>query len=148
MTRTDIIKELAKYFGIAELTCPHTLKRFGERGWQFFDTDILHTLLVLRRDIIKSPMTINNGSTYTQRGNRCNCCALVKSKTTNYMSAHILCKAFDFDAKGMTAKQAREKIIANANLLPVNIRLEDGVTWVHFDTMAYDSKSKVTLFKA
>jgi hypothetical protein len=44
-------------------------------------------------------------------------------------------KAGDFIVKGMTAEQAREKIKENADLLPCNIRIEGGVTWLHFDTM-------------
>lgn len=144
--RADLIAEVKKYFDIDELVCPHTFKRFGEQAWQFFDSEILATILVVRRDILKAPMYCN-GPNYTQRGNRCNCCSMIKAKTTNYMSAHILCKAFDFDVKNMTAAQARKAIVANSHLLPANIRLEDGVTWLHIDTMAYDKKDKVTLFK-
>nr|DAG74273.1 MAG TPA: hypothetical protein [Caudoviricetes sp.]DAG95715.1 MAG TPA: hypothetical protein [Crassvirales sp.] len=40
----------------------------------FLSTPLLHTLLVIRRDILQKPMTINNSSNYTQRGLRCNMC--------------------------------------------------------------------------
>jgi hypothetical protein len=62
-------------------------------------------------------------------------CELVKEKKKNYLSSHILGKAGDFTVKGLTAKQARERIIQNSHLLPCNIRLEDGVTWLHIDVL-------------
>lgn len=85
----------------------------------------------------------------TQRGMRCNRCDMVKSKTTPYISAHILGKGGDFTVKGMTADQARQKIKANAHLLPCPIRIENGVNWVHFDVRPQDNfVGKVYEFKA
>ena len=135
MTRQEIIEQLSEYFSIKELVCPHTYKKHGEASWQFLDTNFLHALLVIRADILKAPMTCNNGSNYTQRGLRCNVCELVKGKKNNYLSAHILGKAGDFGVKGMTAEQARERIKMYAYLLPCSIRLEDGVSWLHIDTL-------------
>jgi len=147
MNRTQTITELKQYFSIEELVCDHVYKRFGERAWMFFSDSYFQTLLVVRRDILKAPMTCND-KTHHQRGIRCNLCELVKGKTTNYMSAHVLALAGDFDVKGMTAAEARKKIIEKKNLLPCNIRMEDEVTWLHLDVMAYDKTDKVTLFKA
>jgi hypothetical protein len=62
-------------------------------------------------------------------------CALVKEKKKNYLSSHILGKAGDFTIKGLTAQQARERVKANAHLLPCNIRMEDKVSWFHFDVL-------------
>lgn len=134
MTRSEIIKELHKYFQISELVCEHTHSKWGERAWQFLDTDYLRVLLVIRRDILQVPMTCNHDDAY-QRGLRCNMCELVKEKNRNYLSSHILGKAGDFTCKGLTAQQARERIKANAHLLPCNIRLEDKVSWLHFDVL-------------
>lgn len=134
MTRDDIIRDLRRYFQIAELVCDHTHSRWGERSWQFLDTDYLHALLIIRRDILQVPMTCNHDGAH-QRGLRCNMCELVKSKTRNYLSSHILGKAGDFTPKGMTAEQARQRIKANAHLLPCPIRLEAGVEWLHFDVL-------------
>lgn len=133
-TRDEIIRELHKYFQISELVCEHTHSKWGERAWQFLDTDYLRALLVIRRDILQVPMTCNHEGAY-QRGLRCNMCELVKEKNRNYLSSHILGKAGDFTCKGLTAQQARERIKANAHLLPCNIRLEDKVTWLHFDVL-------------
>lgn len=134
MTREDIIRDLRRYFQIAELVCNHTHSRWGERSWQFLDTDYLHALLIIRRDILQVPMTCNHDGA-RQRGLRCNMCELVKGKTRNYISSHILGKAGDFTPKGMTAEQARQRIKENAHLLPCPIRLEAGVEWLHFDVL-------------
>ena len=145
-TRSEIIKELHKYFQISELVCEHTYSKWGERAWQFLDTDYLRALLVIRRDVLQVPMTCNHDGA-KQRGLRCNMCELVKEKNKNYLSSHILGKAGDFTCKGLTAQQARERIKANAHLLPCNIRLEDNVNWLHFDVLPqYGITDKVYFF--
>ena len=147
MNREDIIRELHKYFQISELVCEHTHSKWGERSWQFLDTDYLHALLIIRRDILQVPMTCNHSSA-NQRGLRCNMCQIVAEKNSIYLSSHILGKAGDFTVKGLTAQQARERIIANQHLLPCNIRMEDGVTWLHFVVIPqFGITGKIHLFK-
>lgn len=149
MTREDIIEQLKEFFSVDELVCPHTYAKHKEASWQFLDTDFLHCLLVIRRDILKAPMTCNNGSSLTQRGLRCNMCQLVKGKKANYLSAHILGKAGDFTVQGMTAEEARQKIKQNAHLLPCFVRVEGGVSWLHFDVIPmYGVEVDVYEFKA
>lgn len=147
MKRIEIINELKKYFSVKELVCKHTYEKFGESSWRFLDTTILHVLLILRKDIFKSPITINNSTSFTQRGLRCNCCQLVKDKKSIYLSAHILGKAFDMDIKSFTAAQARTIIKQNEKLLPYPVRMEDGVNWLHIDTIDMGNGNKITLFK-
>jgi uncharacterized protein YcbK (DUF882 family) len=60
---------------------------------------------------------------------------LVKSKQSVYLSAHILGKAGDFTVSGMSAEEARQKIKASALMLPCNVRIEGGVSWLHIDTL-------------
>lgn len=150
MTRQEIIEALKTYFSIKELTCNHVYDTFGEKAWQFLSTSFLHTLLVLRTEIFKAPIKVNNGKNVTQRGLRCNLCDLVKSKTLAnkiYMSSHILGEAVDFDVEGYSAEEARQRIIKHANLLPYPIRLEKDVNWVHVDL--YDNNNtKIYLFSA
>jgi len=155
MKRNEIITDLKKYFSISGLVCPDVYLKFGERGWQFFSTTYLHTLLVVRRDILKAPMVCNNytktGGTFKQRGLRCNLCALVLEKTNAgkiYLSAHTTGEAGDFDVAGMTAIQARLTIIENISQLPYPIRLEDGVSWLHLDTYDSGNNQPFTLFSA
>ena len=147
MNRDQIIRDLHKYFQVSELVCDHTHSAWGERSWQFLDTDYLACLLIIRRDILQVPMVCNT-KTATQRGLRCNRCEMVKEKNKVYLSSHILGKAGDFTVKGMTAVEARSRIRNNAHLLPCNIRLEDGVTWLHFDVLPqFGIDKKVYEFK-
>lgn len=155
MTRQEIIQEIKanNYFIIQELVCKHTFQRFGERAWQFLDTELLHTLLVIRKAINK-PMYINNwdaGGPLSQRGLRCNICQLSKDKTKVndiYLSSHCNGAGVDFDVKGMTAEQVRQWIAKNGVLLPYPIRLESGVTWVHLDIYDPLNGKRINYFSA
>lgn len=153
MTREEIIKALRPYFDVEELVCDHTFKKYGENAWKFLDTDYLHALLVIRRDIIKLPMWCNS-KTAKQRGLRCNRCQIVKSKSSVYLSAHVLGKAGDFTITGMKASAAREKIKENADLLPCKVRLEkwdekgNELSWLHIDTISEEKNPKVYEFRA
>ena len=109
MTRQEILTAIKPYFDIEELVCDHTYAKWKEQAWQFLDTDYLHALLVIRRDILKKPMWCNS-STKHQRGLRCNRCQMVQEK-------------------------ARQHIKRNADLLPCNIRMEKAVSWLHFDVL-------------
>lgn len=144
------MKKLHDLFTLRELVCPHVLRKYPtKQAWSFFDPRALETLYVLRTEILKVPITINTtDGRLTQRGLRCNCCSLVKTQSGRnnpYLSAHVLGKGFDFDAKGMTAEQARKLILANAEKLPYPIRLEKNVSWVHFD-LANHSDEKIQQF--
>ena len=148
MDRDKIILELHNYFQVSELVCKHTFAKWGERSWQFLDTDYLACLLIIRRDILQSPMICNYKGA-DQRGLRCNICELVFEKTGVYLSSHILGKAGDFTVKGMTAQEARSRIKSNAHLLPCPIRMEGGVNWLHFDVLPqYGIDQKVYEFTA
>ncbi len=148
MTREEILTAIRPYFDIDELVCDHTYKRWGQQAWQFLDTDYLHALLVIRRDIIKRPMWCN-GTQKKQRGLRCNRCDMVKGKTSVYLSAHVLGKAGDFTITGLSAENARKLIKENAGLLPCNIRMEKGVSWLHFDVLPqYGVTDKVYEFSS
>lgn len=150
MTREEIIQELKQYFTIDELVCKHTLARFGEASWQFLDTDFLHTLLILRRDVIGFPMTCNTQKLgITQRGLRCNRCELVQGKSNAYLSAHILGKGADFTIHGMNAEAARQRIKMLPAAFPCQVRIEGGVNWLHIDVLPqWGIQQKVYEFRA
>lgn len=146
--RNATIRALGKYFRVKELVCSHTYAKFGERSWQFLDTDLLYCLLLLRETIIGKPMVVNYIG-HWQRGLRCNQCQLVKEKTGVYLSPHVLGKAIDFTVSGMTAEEARKQIKKHAASFPCNIRLEKGVSWVHMDVIQqYGITEKVYEFTA
>lgn len=143
MTREEILSEIKEYFSVDELVCDHTYAKWGEKSWQFLDTDYLHCLLILRRDVLQRPMTCNNHKAgQHQRGLRCNMCQLVRSKDSVYLSSHLLGKAGDFSVKGMTAEQARTRIRLLPGAFPCNIRIEGGVSWLHFDVLPQEGISQ------
>lgn len=147
-SRDQIIRELHEYFQISELVCSHTHSKWGERAWQFLDTDFLECLLIIRRDILGRIMICNHSGA-DQRGLRCNRCELVKDKKTIYLSSHVLGKAGDFTVKGITAEEARSLIKKHADMLPCPIRMESGVSWLHFDVLPqYGIDQKVYEFNA
>lgn len=158
MERNEIIKQLKSYFSIEEFVDKTTFKAHGERAWKFFDTNLLHTILIIRVNLDKS-MTINNwsfGGKFSQRGLRTNICSIVKKKTEAlrlYLSAHLFGKAVDFDVKGMSAEEVRDWIIENAPLFPCKIRLEHKfsstgkvINWVHLDIFEEEKNPKIYLF--
>lgn len=154
MERNAILKEIKQYFDIEELVCNHVLERWGEEAWQFLDTGFLANLLALRRDVIQRPMYCNNHKKGVyQRGLRCNLCEMVKEKDRPYLSAHILGKAGDFSIEGisgiggMAGMRSRIKLLARA-ALPVPLRMEADVSWLHIDVMPTPSGQKIYEFKA
>ena len=158
MERKEIINGLKAFFSIDELVDKSTYKAHGDRAWKFFDTDLLHAILIIRVNLDK-PMTINNwikGGKFSQRGLRTNICSIVRKKTESlrlYLSAHVLGKGIDFDVSGMIAEDVRIWIKENKNLFPFKIRLEwkfnstgKAISWVHLDTFSEEKNPKVYLF--
>ena len=60
MSRKEIIRELSDYFDIQELVGPIEYLKFGNNCWRYLRTELLHTILVVRRDILRVPMYVNN----------------------------------------------------------------------------------------
>jgi hypothetical protein len=148
LNRNEIIEKLRPKFQMYELVCDHTLKKFGEQSWQFLNTELLETLMVLRFDIFNVGMTVNYGTSY-QRGLRCNICPLVLEKTNKketYLSSHCTGAGVDINFTGFTAEAAREHIRKNADKLPYPIRLEKDVNWVHIDVYNDGSGKKIVEF--
>jgi hypothetical protein len=141
-----------QYFDLSELVCPHVFNKFGSMAWSFFDPRLL-VIMDHIRDLLDKPIFVNNwneGGQFSQRGLRCIQCDLVKAaivKNDLYMSAHMEGQAVDFDVEGMTAEQVRQWIISKKQDMPVPIRLENGVQWVHLDVREYNGE-KVHLFNS
>lgn len=146
MSRQEIIKKLKEYFKVSELVCNHIYSKFGEQSWMFLSTQLLHTLLVLRTEIVNLPMVVNT-SDLKQRGMRCNMCPLVKGKTSAYLSAHVTGNGVDFTCSAKSAEDIRTMIKDNQDKLPYPIRLEKDVTWVHVDVYDQGFYNKITEFK-
>lgn len=156
MNRAELIDQVGKFFTIEELVCKHTFGMFGaKKSWMFLDEKWLETLLVLRRDIFKAPITLNNwhkGGKFDERGLRCNLCSIPRGKTKAgqiYLSAHNFGKAGDFDVASVDDKTVREIIQKNESKLPYPIRIEvmQGMTWTHVDVyIPFGSTQKVVIF--
>lgn len=138
---------------VKEIVCQHIWEKYGDKAIRFVDSNLIDVLDVIRNQILKCPITINN-SMLKQRGFRCNLCQLVADKTKTgklYLSGHQLGKACDFSCKAYTVQQVHDLIKKNAHLLPCKIRLEspiDAPTWVHVDIMTYGQKDKIYVFRA
>ena len=139
---------------VKEIVCPHVYAKWGDNAIRFIDPTFRLVLDVVRNKILKRPIRINNGTSFTQRGLRCNCCQLVADKTKAgrvYLSAHNLGKGCDFDCPGLTVQQVHDLIKKNAHLLPCKIRLEsplDAPTWTHLDIITEGQKEMVYVFRA
>ena len=157
MNKTEVVNAIGKYFKIQELVDEPTYKKYGDWSWNFFNTKLLENLLVIRRDILKVPLVINDwcyGGKNSQRGLRTNLSYLVKEKTDKgiiYLTTHNG-NAVDFVSSKMSADEMRKLIKANARKLPNQCRVEDAVsapTWLHLDCMEMvGQKDKVYFFKA
>lgn len=154
MTREQTITALKKYFDIRELVDANVYARFGNTAWKVFDTRLLETLLVLRRDILQVPLICNNwhkGGAYSQRGFRCNISPLVADKTKAgklYITAHSIGQGVDLSSPKMTADAMRTRLEELKAKLPYPIRYENGKdapTWLHVDVMT-DSTNPITVF--
>ena len=153
MKREQIINQLRQYFEVYELVDKIVFDVHGHNSWKFFSTDLLHCLLIIRKELGK-PITINNwywGGSLSQRGLRHNLSNMVLKKTRLYLSAHMMGKAIDFDVRGMTAGEVRKWINDNPDKFPCKIRLEnrmkgEPISWVHLDIIDEKTNPKVYLF--
>lgn len=145
--RALVLNSIKHFFELDELACPHSIKKWGEKTWNFFQLPILINLLVIRRDIIQKPMYCNGGS-HTQRGLRCNLCELVKTAKDVYLTQHLMGNAFDLTSPYYTAEQMRQMIKENAHKLPYPMRMEKDVNWLHIDCLPFPGSEKIYEFKA
>ncbi len=156
MSDDQILQEIKKYFCIEEFVSKAVYKKYGDKAWQFLSPRLLHTMLVVRKELGKS-ITINNwkwGGKFSQRGLRENTCHMVMKKNRLgkiYLSAHLTGNAVDFDVKGMEAMDVRILLAGISAKLPYKIRLENEmngkqISWVHLDVYSHEDNPKVHLF--
>lgn len=132
-----------KHFNTEELVSKQVFDVIGDAAIKLFDPKALETLEAIR-EILDVPLICNNwayGGSRDDCGYRDLLCTIGASK-----SAHKEGKAFDLISTKMSASEMIARIIANQERLPYNIRIEDEVSWLHFDVR--DKGVKVYLFKA
>lgn len=133
-----------KYFKPIELVDPMTYEKMFDDCLDLFIPDALQALDDLR-EFFGKPITVNNwheGGTLKYRGYRGPECTVGAKK-----SQHRLGNAFDCTIKGVTAEEARQRILKNKSnpLLNRIMRLEGGVSWLHFDLKPI--KNRIYVFK-
>lgn len=120
------------YFSLEEIVPQAIYTYRGDKCLELFTREALETLIELR-ELFDAPMTVNtwkwNGN-FGYRGFR---------PVTYYaklsLSQHIRGNAFDFDVKGLTADEARDKIRQwkKEGKLKHITGMEIDINWVHVD---------------
>lgn len=151
MERSCILLGIKEFFKLGEFVSGDVLDKYGDRAWDFLDTNMLDAILIIRR-LADKPITVNTwltGGKFSQRCLRENTCQIVEDKTfadSIYLSAHVLGKAIDFDISGMDADAARMFIHSISSHFTFKIRLEAGVSWVHLDVIDTPKNPKIYEF--
>lgn len=133
-----------KNFKLYELL-PKEIYKDEEYGWELLDEKLKITINIVR-DILGVPLICNN---WYWGGSR-NWCGYrpIDCKIGAKMSAHKKGMAVDLISTKMSAHDMREKIKANKDKLPYNIRLEkwdsngNETTWLH---IGVDSKKDIKI---
>ena len=124
-------------FALYELL-PKEIYSDEDTGWEMFDEKLLRTIDIIR-DILGIGLTCNN---WKFGGNRNYCGARTEeSDVYSYGSYHSVrpdrkVMATDLISPKMTAEKMRQILVANASDLPFQIRIENGVRWLHIDVAA------------
>jgi hypothetical protein len=139
-----LISLLEGYFLVQELVTKELYGVLGDNAICVFEEPALLTLIQLRKFFNRS-FIINDWcfeGTRDGHGFRDN-----TEDTGSAGSMHRLALAFDPEIHGVTASEARKRILANQYLFPHLRRLEDDVDWLHFDLKETYLK-EIYLFKA
>ncbi|BCV28484.1 D-Ala-D-Ala carboxypeptidase family metallohydrolase [Shewanella algae] len=97
---------VCKHFKIYELVDKKHIMIEVKKAWQLFDPRLLKLLDQLR-ELFDAPITVNNwfwGGQFSNRG--------LRTSASSYYrpySQHSFGRAVDFDVKGLTADESREK---------------------------------------
>jgi hypothetical protein len=129
-----------KHFKTHELVSKKIYESMTEEEiFALFDPNLLIFIDMLRDDLGKA-ITINNwftGGQFSQRGYRDdNKVGATRSPhKINKSLGMKVCRALDFDVKGMTPKAVRDYINSNREKYSMIRRMESDVNWVHVDTV-------------
>lgn len=133
-----------KYFTVEEIVSKEVYELLGDEAIKLFDVEALEVLEDVR-EILGVPLTCNNwniGGNRNYSGYRDLNCKIGAPK-----SAHKTGQAFDLISSKMSAHDMRECIKACEHMLRHNIRIEDGVDWLHIDVKNKTS-NKIIMFNA
>lgn len=137
-----------KYFELYELLPPELYtydmmisEEARERAFaNYFDPKLLETIDIVR-EIIGLPLICN---TWFQDGNRRNSGFRTQQCEVGVaQSQHKLGKAVDLICHKMSAENMRQRIEANKDKLPYQIRIERATSWLHIDTKGSNFKGDI-----
>lgn len=137
-----------KHFKIEELL-PEELVTGTDKDWNLFDERLLKTADWIR-NTLGIPLVCNN---WKAGGERSYCGARTKaSKQFKPGSFHSVrpdrkVMAMDVISDRMTGQEMRDHILENYQDLPFPIRIEENVSWLHFDVNAVEGY-KIYFFHA
>lgn len=130
-----------KYFTVDELVSKEVYELLGDEAIKLLDPKALEVLEDVR-EILGIPLICNDwniGGNRNNSGYRDLNCKIGAPK-----SAHRNGQAFDLISTIMSANDMRNRIQLCAHMLRHNIRIEDGVEWLHIDVKNKTSKKIIT----
>lgn len=129
------------YFKLYELL-PRELYISEEKGWEKLNPKLIDTIDAVR-EMVNVPLLCNtwkSGGSRNLCGFRPQACAIGAKRSTHKEGG-----AADLISSKISAAKMREIILANKERLPHNIRIENGVKWLHIDVNNATNR-KVVLF--
>ena len=115
-----------------QLVPPEVFAERGVKSLELIDDRLLVFIDKLRHNL-GVPLTVNNGTSYTQSGLRdVNHYGTYEKMAASY-SQHKYGKALDFRSSKMSSREIRKHIIENRELYPEITFMEVGISWVHVD---------------
>lgn len=123
----------SKHFRIEELVPKELFDLLHEDTlWAIFDDDLIIALDTIKEKFSNGTMTVNN---WLWNGNRSQ--SGIRTKESKYYSPtsqHSKGCAIDCVFSEYNAEEVRKYIVENREEFPTITRLEDKVSWLHFDT--------------
>lgn len=119
-----------KYFKVHELVPKALYEKEGDQALTHLNSDLLD-LLDWIREQLNTPIIVNNwkcGGDFQYRGFREATCQVGALN-----SWHKKGMAVDFHTNKYTPEEIRSWLKKKENEIPVPIRIEEGVNWVHID---------------
>ena len=123
---------ISKHFKLQELVPEEMYLKYGDKCWEFIDSNLIISIDKIKDKFPEGTMTINNwlwGGVRNQSGIR-----TPKSKYYSYSSMHSWGKAIDAIFSEYSTEEVRQYILDNPDEFPEIKGIELGISWLHCDT--------------
>ena len=133
---------VSRYFKIQELVDKNTYSHRGDNAWLLFDSRAITMLDRLKEVFSEGTITVNN---WYWGGDR-EWSGLRTSESPYYSptSQHTFGRAFDCVFSAYSAEQVRTYLLRHQSEFKYITRLEEGVSWLHFDVANTDTNGIIT----